>query len=305
MKKIFLTFLTLAFLIQSNWAQVVVKEIGFTQRGKASYYPDNRKGAETRNGETFNMNHLTGAHQHLAFNSLVKVTNLDNGKQVIVRINDRPYTRERIIDLTLAAAKMIGLAGKLSSDVKIEVVGLDADRKQTWLANQKLGFTIPDSLSYLFAAPKPILPKEQTVTQVDSLETTTNAILPVRSVAEIETYESTIQERQIDVSAVANTLAQKANFKDVGSYTVDGKKISLEGFGVVAKSFPTPEEAIESGKYYKSLQFAHVYIQSGWSSGSREYRVMIGVFHNKSDAVSLQKYLSTNNNSVIIRSHLN
>ena len=73
--------------------------------GVASYY---KSGKQTANGERFNPNGLTAAHRTLPFGTKVRVTNMRNGKSVVVRINDRgPFIRGRVIDLSLGAAKLV------------------------------------------------------------------------------------------------------------------------------------------------------------------------------------------------------
>jgi rare lipoprotein A len=103
----------------------LIAQIGYQQKGLASYYADKFHGRRTSSGERFNHNKLTGAHRKLLFNTMVKVTNLRNDKSVIVRINDRgPYKyKGRIIDLTLTAAKVLGLDKSGIEMVKIEVIG--------------------------------------------------------------------------------------------------------------------------------------------------------------------------------------
>ena len=82
-------------------------EIG---RGKASWYGPGFHGKRTASGERFDMNALTAAHRTLAFGSLVLVRNTQNGREVVVRINDRgPQVRDRIIDLSKAAAAELDL----------------------------------------------------------------------------------------------------------------------------------------------------------------------------------------------------
>ncbi len=89
--------------------------------GKASYYAHRFHGRTTANGERFNMHELTAAHKSLPFGSRVLVTNLANGKKVLVRINDRgPYIKGRIIDLSLEAAKEIDLLKRGVTEVRIE-----------------------------------------------------------------------------------------------------------------------------------------------------------------------------------------
>ncbi len=90
--------------------------------GVASYYADFFHGRLTANGERFDMHDLTAAHKSLPFGSMVRVTNLSNGKKVLVRINDRgPYIKGRIIDLSLEAAKKINMQEKGITTVRLEV----------------------------------------------------------------------------------------------------------------------------------------------------------------------------------------
>ncbi|WP_036692507.1 septal ring lytic transglycosylase RlpA family protein [Pedobacter glucosidilyticus] len=81
-----------------------------TQSGKASYYADKFDGRKTASGEVFRNHKLTAAHKTLPFGTKVKVTNLNNGKTVKVRVNDRgPFVAGRIIDLSKQAAKKIAI----------------------------------------------------------------------------------------------------------------------------------------------------------------------------------------------------
>jgi len=100
--------------------------IGWTQRGVASWYGPNFHGRLTSNGERYNMYALTAAHKTLPMNTIVKVTNLNNGKSVVVRINDRgPFVKGRIIDLSYAAGKKIGLDKSGTAPVLLKVIGFN------------------------------------------------------------------------------------------------------------------------------------------------------------------------------------
>ncbi len=102
------------------------------QYGKASWYGDKEHGNKTANGEIFNRYSLTAAHKEIPFQSVVRVTNLENGKKVDVRINDRgPFVEGRVIDLSYAAAKKIGLIGSGVSDVRIEVLSTPSQRSES------------------------------------------------------------------------------------------------------------------------------------------------------------------------------
>jgi len=89
--------------------------------GVASYYANKYHGRKTSSGEPYNMHALTAAHRALPFGSFVKVTNLDNDRTVIVRINDRgPFTRSRIIDVSLEAARRLQMVGPGTARVRLE-----------------------------------------------------------------------------------------------------------------------------------------------------------------------------------------
>jgi rare lipoprotein A len=96
---------------------------GDLETGIASWYGVPYHGRRAASGETFDMEQLTAAHQTLPFQTMVEVTNLDNGKRVVVRINDRgPFVKGRIIDLSHAAAKQIDMIGPGTARVRLKVV---------------------------------------------------------------------------------------------------------------------------------------------------------------------------------------
>ena len=91
------------------------------QVGEASWYGPGFHGQETANGETFNQKEMTAAHPSLPMGTKAKVTNLENGKKVEVRINDRgPYAGNRAIDLSSAAANKLDMKKNGTAEVKIE-----------------------------------------------------------------------------------------------------------------------------------------------------------------------------------------
>lgn len=92
-----------------------------TQQGKASYYGARHHGRKTASGERFNKHALTAAHRTLPFGTLVRVTNMNNQKAIVVRINDRgPYAKGRIIDLSEQAARELNMVRAGVAAVKIE-----------------------------------------------------------------------------------------------------------------------------------------------------------------------------------------
>ncbi len=104
---------------------------GDSMEGLAAYYSDRLNGHKTASGQVLDQNALTAAHPSLPFGTQVKVTNTKNGRSVVVRINDRgPTQAGRVIDLTRAAAKQLGIAKAGTVPVKLEVVG-EAPAKKT------------------------------------------------------------------------------------------------------------------------------------------------------------------------------
>ncbi|MDD5160046.1 MAG: septal ring lytic transglycosylase RlpA family protein [Sulfuricurvum sp.] len=103
-----------------------VVRVGDTFSGRASWYGNDFHGKSTSNGEGYDMYSMTAAHKTLPMNTVVRVTNTDNGSQAIVRINDRgPFVETRIIDLSYAAAQQIGVAQKGTANVTLEVLGFE------------------------------------------------------------------------------------------------------------------------------------------------------------------------------------
>ncbi|MBB5212757.1 septal ring lytic transglycosylase RlpA family protein [Microbulbifer hydrolyticus] len=99
---------------------------GYSERGHASWYGTKFHGRKTANGEVYNMYALSAAHKTLPLPSYAKVTNLDNGRSIIVRVNDRgPFVPGRIIDLSYTAAQKLGYIDK--GVARVEVVALDPE----------------------------------------------------------------------------------------------------------------------------------------------------------------------------------
>ncbi len=115
MKNPFVLFAIL-FVMQAGYL------FSFSQEGVASWYGGKFHGRKTANGEIYDMNGVTAAHKSLPFGTIVNVQNLDNGKAIKVRINDRgPFIKGRIIDLSKKAAEAIGMMHSGTANVRITV----------------------------------------------------------------------------------------------------------------------------------------------------------------------------------------
>ncbi len=99
------------------------EDLDYDRTGTASWYGSDFHGRRTANGETYDMNALTAAHPTLPMPTIVRVTNLDNGRSVIVRVNDRgPFAEDRIIDMSRAGARELGFENKGLARVRVTVL---------------------------------------------------------------------------------------------------------------------------------------------------------------------------------------
>jgi rare lipoprotein A len=112
-------------------AKVEKRESKGVQYGVASWYGGEFHGRATSSGEVYDMYHLTCAHNTLPLGTVVMVTNLENGRSLELKVNDRgPFVKERILDVSYAAAQMLGMWEKGTAPVKVEVVSLAVEPVQ-------------------------------------------------------------------------------------------------------------------------------------------------------------------------------
>ena len=99
--------------------------VGTTQRGVASWYGEPFHGRKTASGEVYDMHGMTAAHKELPLGTVVQVTNLDNGREIELRVNDRgPFIKGRVLDVSYAAAKHLGMVGPGTAKIELRVVRL-------------------------------------------------------------------------------------------------------------------------------------------------------------------------------------
>ncbi len=116
------------------------EDFGYTETGIASWYGPGFHGRRTANGERFDQNALTAAHRTLPMPSAVRVTNLENGRAIVLRVNDRgPFARGRIIDVSRAAADKLGFRGNGTAKVRVEILGNESRRLKLAALNSPAG----------------------------------------------------------------------------------------------------------------------------------------------------------------------
>jgi rare lipoprotein A len=128
------------YQIGERFYEPILNCTGFIQEGIGSWYGIPFHGRQTSNGEIFDMNALSAAHKTLPLGIWIKVTNLVNGREIIVRVNDRgPYFKDRVLDLSVAAAKELGYYETGTAPISIQALGYArSDRlAKRWLSPEQ------------------------------------------------------------------------------------------------------------------------------------------------------------------------
>ena len=151
----------------------------YDETGIASWYGPDFHGKHTANGELYDMNQVTGAHKTLPMPCLVRVTNLDNGRAIVVRVNDRgPFARGRILDLSRRAAQLLGFERIGTAKVRVQIMAPESQALAVAARQGQLGSTLagldanalppaPPAASPYTAAPptaasaSPVYPEDQ------------------------------------------------------------------------------------------------------------------------------------------------
>jgi rare lipoprotein A len=119
-----------SYEVNGRFFEPITDCTGFVQQGIASWYGDDFHGKKTSNGEIFDMHTISAAHKTLPLGIYARITNLNNGKKLILRINDRgPYVKGRVLDLSRAAARELGYLETGTTPVLIEALGYPAARE--------------------------------------------------------------------------------------------------------------------------------------------------------------------------------
>ncbi len=114
------------YQIAGAWYYPAV-DYGYAETGIASWYGPDFHGLDTANGETYDMNALTAAHRTLPMPSMVRVTNLENGRQLALRVNDRgPFANNRILDVSRRAAQLLGFEMQGTARVRVEIMDVES-----------------------------------------------------------------------------------------------------------------------------------------------------------------------------------
>ncbi len=229
------------------------EDYNYSEIGMASWYGPSFSGGKTANGEIFDETKFTAAHRTLPMPSLVRVTNLENGIGITLKVNDRgPYARDRIIDLSSAAAEVLRIKEKGTARVRVEILPEESKNlKELAIASQNTDIYEPN-ITYSSAEIQPEQPKVQEPAPVA-------APAPAPAPAPVETAPAPVSAHNSDyfVQVAAYSTYEKA----------EALKDKLTTFGTV--------------KIFKSVV-----------NGETLYKVRLGEFTSKEEAEKVQKQVT-------------
>lgn len=161
-----------SYVVYDKRYHVMADSINYKERGIASWYGTKFHGKKTSTGEPYNMLAMTAAHKTLPLPTYAEVTNLENGRQIIVRINDRgPFLDNRIIDLSYVAAAKLGILDKGTGTVEVRAIDpVEHFRKKINAAPETTRTALPDK-----AKPIPQLDKNRLYLQIGAFSNRSNA----------------------------------------------------------------------------------------------------------------------------------
>ncbi len=271
--------LNLVFLFSGRESVVYAQTSGsyseFTEEGTASWYGPGFHGRKTANGERFDTNELTCAHKSLPFNTLLKVTNLENGRYTIVRVNDRgPYVRGRIIDLSNAAKNEIGMGGLAKVRIETFEPVNYADSEEE--SNDALPLNLfEDAISRESKVFVELSNREINVSNDNSKDELRRILSTFKKVKILIDKDN----RLLDNLAQTDYGINLINFIDLTQ-----KIYTFTGYSVEIQKFSTEDEAAALVEKLESLNYDDVILVEIVENGSVNFKVYVGYYESLEDA---------------------
>ncbi len=233
------------------------EDFSYDETGIASWYGADFHGKYTANGEVYDLNALTAAHRTLPMPSIVQVINLDNGRSIELRVNDRgPYARNRIIDVSRRAAQLLGFEGVGTAKVRVKILVPESIQAASLARRNGGNMAVAEALP---AVPRdsvtavPLVPTPTPATRIASRERVPLSPSPPPAVTMASWPETVtavpVRPTQIYIQAGAfaradNALRAKSRLDPLGRVTVTGLRINgMDLYRVRLGPIPTVEEA--------------------------------------------------------------
>jgi rare lipoprotein A len=215
------------YQIDGTW-YYPAQDFSYDETGIASWYGADFHGKNTANGEVFDLNGLTAAHRTLPLPSVVQVTNLDNGRSITLRVNDRgPYARGRVIDVSRRAAQLLGFEGSGTAKVRVQILVPESIQVAS-LARRNGGDDQPEQLQALPVAAVATQPLPPPTPSPRVVANAVPATLPAPAPEPATRAPVTSSQIFIQVGAFAvadNALKVKIRLDRLGAVKVQGAKV--------------------------------------------------------------------------------
>ncbi|MEM6343322.1 MAG: septal ring lytic transglycosylase RlpA family protein [Bacteroidota bacterium] len=273
-----------------------------TESGEASYYADSFQGKPTASGEPYDRNKLTAAHRTLPFGTRLKVTRTDNGKSVVVKVNDRgPHKAGRVVDLSYAAAAQVGLVRDGVAPVKIEVVGSSSTATNSVPANNTA--TRPPRNNDV-GRPNNVRPNNSYAsTPPNTLPTPPRNVgdLPLRDHSGnlIGAGAEASPSGNASPSSNATEVAIPApGMEDASKYTPAlyqfvAFKLDSEGYGVQVGAFFNFYRLMAAMDDLADKGIQNTMVQSSLKDGKPVFRILVGPYDKRTQANQVKKSLAS------------
>lgn len=261
------------YSVNGRFYYVMEDPTHYRARGKASWYGNKFHGRKTSSGEPFDMYAMTAAHRNLPLPTYLEVTNLDNGKAAIVKVNDRgPFVDDRLIDLSYAAAVKLGMMEKGTAPVEVRAVtGTQiADAKRQTKRDSK-------AARVQASAQQPSMPvkKVKSTLEVGSVE---GAAQEVDDNMVMTSEQVAVASSSVKTKKVETTVAVAAEVATQASQSAESETplaIQLGAFSVFEGAKTTMEKA------QALLPAIPAFVTKGLSNGQPIYRVRVGPVNTK------------------------
>ncbi len=276
-----------------NYLLVILIAIGFSvnaqnqNHGKASYIGDKFQGLKMASGEMYDGEKMIAAHRTLPFGTKVKVTNISigegSGNSVIVTIKDRgPFVRDRIIDVSRAAARQLGFVKSGTATVRIEVVGAGST-------------SIASDNSTTEEAPKSRTIEPKTIVESKPIQPKSSVENTAKSGNNVPKEYNTTTEKPKTVAPVKITPKVNINKakSPTGLFKVDVENQTKNGFGVQIGIFTGFEVLLKQVATLKGKGFKDVLISVSGTGSATKYRIILGQFDNQNSATAYKKALKS------------
>ncbi len=261
--KVLASLLTILLFTSVLWAQ---KE----EYGIASYYSDNFHGKPTASGELYDMNAMTAAHKTLPFGTMIKVTRLDNGKSVQVKVNDRgPHIPGRVVEVSGAAAKMLDLVRDGLAKVVVEMVTADPPKETT--------------------AKSPEPPKSNPAPTTETKAEPTNKPTPPKESKPLQPADTGNKSNQKSLGGSSNTKASGEESQPYGLYQMQLNRPEKKGFAVQVAALSTQDAMFRKVTDLQNEWFSNIMVSV--EQGKKKellYKILLGPFPD-ADAANVYK----------------